>query len=141
MTKDVLITVSGLRLDDSEQEDVELVTSGKYYNKSGKDYILYDEYIEEIKEPTHCNIIIDDDKVNIVKHGSANVHMIFERFKRNSSYYQTPYGNLLMGFNTTDLKINKEEDEINISIKYNIDINNRHVSENDINIKVKSKSI
>lgn len=139
MTKDVLITISGFRLDGSEEEDIELITSGQYFNKSGKDYILYEEYLQELDEATKCNIIIDDDKVNIIKHGPANVHMIFDKLKRNSSYYNTPFGNLLMGFNTTDLKIEKEEEEMRIFIKYNIDINNQHVSENDIRIKIQSK--
>ena len=139
MTKDVLITISGFRLDGSEEEDIELITSGQYFNKSGKDYILYEEYLQELDEATKCNIIIDDDKVNIIKHGPANVHMIFDMLKRNSSYYNTPFGNLLMGFNTTDLKIEKEEEEMRIFIKYNIDINNQHVSENDIRIKIQSK--
>ena len=65
--------------------------------------------------------------------------MIFDKLKRNFSYYQTPYGNLLMGFDTTDLKIEKKENEMNIFIKYNIDVNNNHVSENDLTIKIQSK--
>ena len=48
MNKDVLITVNGLRLADSDEDDIQLVTSGKYYNKGGKDYILYEEYLGEI---------------------------------------------------------------------------------------------
>lgn len=140
MNKDVLITVSGIRLEGSEEEDIELVTSGQYYNKGGKDYILYEEYLEETAETSKCNIIVDNNKIDIVKHGLANVHMIFDKLKRNTSYYQTPYGNLVMGFDTTDLRVKKEEEEINIYIKYNIDINHSHVSENDINIRIQSKT-
>lgn len=141
MTKDVLMTIAGLRLEDSEEEDIELVTSGQYYNKNGKDYILYEEYLKEIEGTTKCNIIIDNDTVDIIKHGPANVHMIFEKNKRNSSLYQTPFGNIMMGFNTTELKVKRQEDEIGIFIKYNIDINNRLVSENDVRIKIQSKNI
>ncbi len=139
MNKDVLITVNGLRLPDSDEEDIQVVTSGKYYNKGGKDYILYEEYLGDLEEFIKCNIIVDNNKVEIVKHGAANVHMIFDKLKRNTSYYQTPYGNLLMGFDTTDIRIEKAEKEINIFLKYNIDINYNHVSENDIYINIKSK--
>ncbi|NLJ90624.1 MAG: DUF1934 domain-containing protein [Clostridiales bacterium] len=139
MTKDVIITMSGIRLDGSDEQDIELITPGQYYKKGGKDYILYEEYLKELDETAKCNIIIDEDKVNIIKYGPANVNMIFDKYKRNSSYYQTPYGSLLMGFNTTDLKIEKEEEEMRIFIKYNIDINYQHVSENDISIKIQSK--
>ncbi len=139
MTKDVLITVNGLRLEGSEADDIELVTSGTYYSKRGKDYILYEEHLQETDEATKCNIIIDNNKVDIIKHGPANVHMIFEKLKKNSSYYQTPFGSILVGFYTTDLKVKKEDDEIRISIKYNLNVNYNHISENDIMIKVQAK--
>ena len=106
MTKDVLITVNGLRLEGNESDDIELVTSGTYYSKRGKDYILYEEHLQETDEATKCNIIIDDNKVDIIKHGKANVHIIFKKLKKNSSYYQTPFGNSC-GFYTTDLKVKR----------------------------------
>ena len=40
MTKDVLITVNGLRLEGSEADDIELVTSGTYYSKEVKIYFI-----------------------------------------------------------------------------------------------------
>ena len=141
MTKDVLITVSGLRLEGNEEEEIEVVTSGQYYNKNNKDYIIYEEYLREEDDVTKCSIIIDNDKVDIIKHGPANVHMIFDKDKRNATYYKTPYGKILMGFNTTDLKVEKNEDQINVFLKYNIDINNNHLTENDIIINIKSKKI
>lgn len=141
MTKDVLITVSGLRLENDGREDIELVTAGRYYEKGGKEYILYDEYLQDTEEAIKCNIIIDraKGKVDIIKYGPANVHMVFENSKKNSSYYQTPFGSLLVGFYTTDLDINKEE-EIRVNIKYNLEVNHNHISENDIHIKVQLKN-
>ena len=43
MTKDVLITISGVQMLDDDDEDVEMVTRGDYYQKNGKHYIMYDE--------------------------------------------------------------------------------------------------
>lgn len=45
MTKDVLITISGMQFD-IEEEPVELVTVGTYYLKNGKHYVLYEEQTE-----------------------------------------------------------------------------------------------
>ena len=42
MTKDVLITISGVQMLDDDDEDVEMVTRGDYYQKNGKHYIMYD---------------------------------------------------------------------------------------------------
>ena len=43
MTKEVLVTISGLQFSpETESESVELITSGSYYKKNGKHYIIYD---------------------------------------------------------------------------------------------------
>ena len=56
MTKDVLITISGVQMLDDDDEDVEMVTRGDYYQKNGKHYIMYDEQMEGF-EGTVKNII------------------------------------------------------------------------------------
>lgn len=55
MTRDVLVRISGLQLIDGEHDDVEVITSGDYFWKNGKHYILYDEVIDGIEEsnPKH----------------------------------------------------------------------------------------
>ena len=48
MTKDVLISISGLQFAGGENsEPVEVITSGSYYKKNGRHYILYDEVAED----------------------------------------------------------------------------------------------
>ena len=39
MTKDVLITISGIQMIDEEDSDVEMIVRGDYYQKNGKHYI------------------------------------------------------------------------------------------------------
>ena len=52
MTKEVLLTISGLHMDtvsdelDAENEPIEVITPATYYLKNGKHYVLYDELIE-----------------------------------------------------------------------------------------------
>ena len=46
MTKDVLITISGIQMIDEEDSDVEMIVRGDYYQKNGKHYILYEEMME-----------------------------------------------------------------------------------------------
>ena len=49
MTKDVLITISGIQTIDGEVNDpIETVTPGEYYFRNGKHYILYDEVQEGV---------------------------------------------------------------------------------------------
>ena len=46
MTKDVLITISGMQMIDGDNSDIEMITTGAYYMKNGKHYITYDEVLE-----------------------------------------------------------------------------------------------
>ena len=44
MTKDVLLSISGLQFaarDEEDVEPIEVITAGDYYKKNGKHYILY----------------------------------------------------------------------------------------------------
>ena len=41
MTKDVIVTISGLQFaQETETEPVEIVTAGSYYKKNGKHYMM-----------------------------------------------------------------------------------------------------
>ena len=52
MTKEVLLTISGLHFDtfsetpDEENVPIEVITPATYYLKNGKHYVLYDEMVE-----------------------------------------------------------------------------------------------
>lgn len=47
MTKDVLITIRGVHTLDHEDNDVEMIVRGDYYQKNGKHYILMKRYWKE----------------------------------------------------------------------------------------------
>lgn len=51
MTREVLIRISGLQMMASEDEadDVEMITTGDYFRKNGKHYIIYDEVMDGLK--------------------------------------------------------------------------------------------
>ena len=52
MTKDVLLSISGLHYDvtgmvqEEEQETIEVITPAAYYYKNGKHYVIYDEVVK-----------------------------------------------------------------------------------------------
>ena len=64
MTKDVLISISGLQFAGGENsEPVEVITSGSYYKKNGRHYILYDEVAEDTAGTPKNIIKIGDDVI------------------------------------------------------------------------------
>ena len=57
MTKDVIVSISGLQMPaEGEAEPVEVITVGDYYQKNGKHYVLYEEVNEGFEGSTK-NII------------------------------------------------------------------------------------
>ena len=67
MTKDVLITIRGVHTVDEEDNDVEMIVRGDYYQKNGKHYVLYEELIEGFKEPVKNIIKITSTSMDITK--------------------------------------------------------------------------
>ena len=51
MTKDILVRVRGTQTIGEEEDTVEMITPGTYYEKNGKQYFIYDESLDETGEP------------------------------------------------------------------------------------------
>ena len=138
MTKDVLITISGVQMQDADEADVEMVTRGDYYQKNGKHYILYDEVMEGFNGRVRNVIKISPDSVDIIKKGAASAHMQFEKNKKNLSCYTTPLGDLMIGIHTNRISIDEGQDRLKINVEYSLDINYQHASECSISVNVQS---
>ncbi|MBS6645417.1 MAG: DUF1934 domain-containing protein [Clostridiaceae bacterium] len=140
MTKDVLISISGIQIADGENSDVEMITTGDYFLKNGKHYIVYDEVMEGFDGMVKNTIKIHPGCLDIMKKGIANVHMVFEEDKKNIACYATPYGDMMVGINTNHISIDESEDKLKVRVDYSLDINYEHVSECNIVVDVQSKS-
>ena len=127
MTKDVLVSISGMHeeivavtpeVEEDENEEVVEGTSGVIKNR--------------IK-------INGDECVEIVKSGLSNSHMIFEKNKKNQTFYKTPYGQMLIGVNTRHLQVDFEEDKIAVQIDYELDVNHEPMADCKIRMNIVSK--
>lgn len=139
MTKEVLVSISGLQFEVDEDEAVEVITAGEYFNRNGKHFILFDELSEEENGVTKNTIKISDKQVDIMKKGINNVHMVFEENKQNMTYYNTPFGDLMIQISTTSISVKEEENEMLVQIKYDLNVNYSYVSECLIQIKIQGR--
>lgn len=129
MTKEVLLSIRGLQIAQNSQSDtVELITPGEYYFRNGKHYFLYEEVQEGTQETTKNIIKVTDDYMELTKKGVVNVHMIFERSKKNVTYYYTPYGSLLVGIDAYRVEVREEESKMEVEVEYALEINNEHLA-------------
>ena len=84
MTKDVLLSIKGLQIGENEQNDtIEVISPGDYYFRNGKHFFMYEEVMEGQKESTRNMIKVRDNYMELTKKGAVNVHMIFEKNKKN----------------------------------------------------------
>lgn len=140
MTRDVLISISGMQIAEDDNHAVEMITTGDYFQKNGNHYILYDEMQEGEKGVIKNTIKIHQGGLDIIKRGNYRVHMTFEKNKKNMSCYATPFGELMIGISTSDIEVCEDEDSLKVRVAYTLDINYQHVSECNIELDVHSKS-
>lgn len=141
MTKEVLVSISGLQFaEELDNESVEVITSGDYYKKNGKHYIIYDEVMEGVEGTTKNIIKLGEQSMDITKRGATNVHMMFEKDKKNVTYYYTPYGSILIGIDAKKIEIAETESDINVNVDYALEMNYEHMADCSITMKIKSKN-
>ena len=147
MTKDVLVSISGLHMGivspqpDEENEPIEVVTPASYYFRNGKHYIIYDEVLEGMAGTIRNKIkITGTDSIEIMKSGASSSHMIFERNRKNQTYYRTPYGQMLIGVNTKNMEVSVDDDKIKVSLDYELDVNHEPLADCRIKMNIMSKN-
>ena len=138
MTKDVLITIRGVHTLDHEDNDVEMIVRGDYYQKNGKHYILYEEILEGAEERVKNVIKISPSSMDIIKKGVTNSRMLFEKNKKNLSCYSTPVGNLVIGIQANHFYVEEQENSIKVNVDYSLDINYEHMLDCRICVDVQS---
>lgn len=145
MTKEVLLTISGLHYDsfsetpDEENEPIEVITPANYFFKNGKHYVIYDEVVEGMLGSIRNTIrITDDSKLEMKKSGITNTNMVFEKEKMNVTQYDTPYGEMMVGVYTKDMKVDVTENDIDVSIAYALDVNSEKVADCNIVMNIKA---
>lgn len=149
MTKDVLVSISGKHIDITEDptagyetgdDSIEVVTPASYYLKNGKHYIIYEELLEGMAGTIRNKIrITGTDTVEIMKSGAVNSHMIFQKNHKNQTYYRTPYGQMLIGVNTKNMEVDVDEDKINVSLDYELDVNHEPLADCRIRMGIMNK--
>lgn len=139
MTKEVLIRIRGLQMTEEDQDNVEVILPGDYFFKNGKHYIVYDEVIDGFEGMIRNTMKITPDKMEIRKHGLTEANMVFERDKKNLTRYITPLGEMIIEVATDRIDMEEEEDRLQVSVHYSLDINYDHVSDCDIVVDVSSK--
>lgn len=139
MTKEVLVHVSGVQHEVEGGEPIVLVTSGTYYYKNDKHFLLYEE-IDDDGMVSKNVIKIGANEVSVIRKGISSSHMVFEEGKENLTYYDTPYGSMLMGITTSRITFcEKGSGRMELEIDYALSVDGNHMSDCNIQLVVTAK--
>ena len=140
MTEEVLISVKGLHtMEDTQKDEVEVISAGNYYKRNGKHYVLFEETVEGSGESINSRIKLAGERMEVCQKGAVNSQLVFERNRKNESWYGTPYGNMLAGIRVKDMKMEESEDIIKASVDYSLELNYEHMADCSLQVKIVAK--
>lgn len=139
--KEVILFVRGEQSFDGLPADVtELMTEGVMTIDGGGITLTYQETELTGMEGTTTSFLIQGDCVELRRTGGINSQMLFQRGKRHSSLYETPWGTLLVDVSTLSLSHRLGSRGGILDIRFNIAVDHQVTGENHFKIRVKERS-
>lgn len=129
----VYVYIKGVQVSGEETDENIVETEGEIIEKDGKKYVLFSD------DQTDTIIRISNYDIQVIKKGHINSKMNFCNEKEDSFMYNTTYGAFLMSIVTKFIKIEKNSDEIEISIKYDLYTDHVFTAECNMDIFIKNK--
>lgn len=138
MNKSVIISVKGTQTAVNKDTNIlELVTEGKYYKKGNTYYITYRESEVTGMEGTTTTLKVTEGVVTLMRFGSVNSQLVFERGQKHVSYYDTAQGSFTMGVFANEVSINVDDAGGEIRVDYQLEIDNNNTGENDFYLHIR----
>lgn len=139
MTKDVLISVASFQSVEGENDHMEVINKGSYYKKNDYHYVVYEEMMEGFDQPIKSMMKFKPGALTVTKKGAISVNMVFEEECKNSCCYATPYGDVMLGIDTTSVNMTEEEDRICVDAFYSLEANYEKLADCEIHMEISSK--
>ena len=137
MSKKAVITVKSNT--SVEEESIEVITPGVFTVLKNGFKAEYEETKLSGMEGTKTTMMINKNSFELIRCGSTETQMIFDRNNQSMSLYKTPYGNMTVTIDTKQLKIDVDENGGSIHIVYTLLIEGQQKIETDLNVDIKVK--
>ncbi len=141
--KDVLISITGSQHPPGEypvtdeENSIQLVTGGRYQDTDTSCLLSYQESPLTGMEGTTTTFMVRDGLVTMVRRGSVNGEMLFQKGRRHCFLYEAPFGAMTMGIRTQRLKTALGEHGGSMDITYTVDMNEVPLGKNVFQIDVR----
>lgn len=142
MTKDIILTISGLHATDGEKDEpVEVISPGQYFQKNGKHYVLFEEVMEGLEGVIKSTIKFTEDSVELFRSGAAATRMVFQKDREHQMIYQTPMGPLSMSVYTDQFLAEIGEEQVNLTIDYSLKTEGVVITESTVRMNICPKEL
>lgn len=132
-----IITVVNKQTIDSQTAEISETARGSFYEKNGKQYILY--RLENDEDRTSVMIKLTGDAVFIKRSGSAESSMEYRTGHKRSFSYKVPYGVIEMEIETQSIISHLDTDGGRIKLVYTLTAQGEKYF-NDMEITVKKRN-
>lgn len=139
MDNNALISLKTIQDINGGNDVIELQTFGKFQEKNGKYYVIYEESELTGFDGSTTTIKIDDDVVTMIRRGNVNSKMTFKNGEKQLCTYDTPYGRMVVAVQPRDMRFNMKEDGGNLTIEYVLDVDNMPLAINSLKLDVEIK--
>lgn len=137
MKKDVIVNINSRQdWEDAESDHVELTTTGIFYKKNDKFYLMYEESDELEKVKT--TLKISDDTVTLIRGGETPTQMIFKQGEHNIGLYETIAGTYTLGIKTKRIMLDLSDNGGDIEVEYHIELDQKITGYNILKINIGS---
>ena len=139
--KPIILFVKGEQyFDDIDPDGTELMTEGVMELTEDGMRLSYDESELTGMEGTRTTFEITEKRVILRRTGTTNSQMVFEEGTQHTSLYESPYGELTVDIQTSQLRHNLTERGGVMEIKYSIAVEHAVTGRNCFKIRVKPKN-
>lgn len=137
MKKDVIISLVGTQENDGDKDKIELITEGSFYRKGDDYYVTYKESELTGLEGTTTTLKVQGKKVTMIRFGTNNTQLIFEKGQHHVCCYDTMYGAITVGVWANDVSVNIDDNGGEIYAAYKIDVDNNSIGNNDFRMQIR----
>ena len=136
----VLLSIRGEQyFDDIDPDATELMTEGTMALTEDGIVLSYEESELTGMEGTTTTFEVKGPRVTLTRSGAVNSQMVFEEGRQHTSLYETPFGELSVDIQTSELKHNLSERGGLMEIKYSIAVEHTVTGRNCFKIRVRPK--
>ena len=136
----VLLSIRGEQyFDGIDPDETELMTEGTMVLTGDGMVLSYEESELTGMEGTTTAFEIKGPRVTLTRSGAVNSQMVFEEGRQHTSLYETPFGELSVDIQTSELKHNLTERGGLMEIRYSIAVEHTVTGRNCFKIRVRRK--